>query len=48
MTASEATPAVTIPAELLPQDGRFGAGPSSCRRCRTPPACWAPPTARSR
>ena len=31
MTASEATPAVTIPAELLPQDGRFGAGPSKVR-----------------
>ncbi|HMS88124.1 MAG TPA: hypothetical protein PKE56_06760 [Acidimicrobiales bacterium] len=26
-----ATPAITIPADLLPADGRFGCGPSKVR-----------------
>ena len=46
---------ITIPAELLPADGRFGCGPSKVRpealqalADGTAPRSWAPPTARRR
>ena len=50
----EVTDALTIPADLLPSDGRFGCGPSRCARRRSTtsppwaPASWAPATARPR
>jgi phosphoserine aminotransferase len=50
----EVTDALTIPADLLPSDGRFGCGPSKVRSAQVDylaslgPASWAPATARPR
>ena len=54
-TMADVTDAITIPDDLLPADGRFGAGPSKVRvealeraRRHRHDAAWAPATARHR